>query len=131
MVVARQHPCAGFVSTAFLMLGPAPLRSRLGNRSSLLLRSRIIRLYVTRTLYRCILSSRVVLFGISLLVIYITHAWGQRELSGAAEANLALDRLNATGSVLMIGAHPDDENTARCAYFARGRQLRTVYLSLT
>ncbi len=42
-----------------------------------------------------------------------------------------LDKLNVTGSVLMIAAHPDDENTALLAYFARGRKMRTGYLSLT
>ena len=94
--------------------------------------SRIIkRIYVTRSLYRCIFVSRIVLLAGSLLVIYITSARAQRELSGAAEAKLALDRLNVTGSVLMIGAHPDDENTAVLAYFARGRKVRTGYLSLT
>jgi len=31
----------------------------------------------------------------------------------------------------MIAAHPDDENTALLAYFARGRKVRTGYLSLT
>jgi len=31
----------------------------------------------------------------------------------------------------MIAAHPDDENTALLAYFARGCKLRTGYLSLT
>ena len=31
----------------------------------------------------------------------------------------------------MIAAHPDDENTALLAYMARGRSLRTGYLSLT
>ena len=31
----------------------------------------------------------------------------------------------------MIAAHPDDENTALLAYFARGRSMRTAYLSLT
>lgn len=55
----------------------------------------------------------------------------QRDLSGAAEARLALEKLNVTGSVLMIAAHPDDENTALLAYFARGRKVRTAYLSLT
>ena len=35
------------------------------------------------------------------------------------------------GSVLYIGAHPDDENTALLAYLAKGRRLRTGYLSLT
>ena len=31
----------------------------------------------------------------------------------------------------MIAAHPDDENTALLAYLARGRKVRTGYLSLT
>ncbi len=56
---------------------------------------------------------------------------GQRELSGAARVRQSLDRLGVLGSVLMIAAHPDDENTALLAYFARGRHLRTGYLSLT
>jgi LmbE family N-acetylglucosaminyl deacetylase len=61
----------------------------------------------------------------------LTPIHAQRELSGSAEARLALDRLNVTGSVLMIAAHPDDENTALLAYLARGRKVRTGYLSLT
>ena len=36
-----------------------------------------------------------------------------------------------TGSVLMIAAHPDDENTAFLAYCSKGRKLRTGYLALT
>jgi LmbE family N-acetylglucosaminyl deacetylase len=55
----------------------------------------------------------------------------QRELAGAARIKLALDRLNVLGTALMIAAHPDDENTALLAYFARGRRMRTAYLSLT
>lgn len=35
------------------------------------------------------------------------------------------------GSVLYIAAHPDDENTQFLAYMARGRGVRTGYLSLT
>jgi LmbE family N-acetylglucosaminyl deacetylase len=58
-------------------------------------------------------------------------AWAQRDLSGAEEIKLALDRLQTVGSLLMIGAHPDDENTAVIAYFARGRNIDTAYLSLT
>ena len=58
-------------------------------------------------------------------------AFAQRELSGTAQARLSLDRLNVVGSVLMIAAHPDDENTALLAYLARGRKVRTGYLSLT
>src|ERR1019366_5950931 len=44
---------------------------------------------------------------------------------------LMLDELNNLGSVMMIGAHPDDENTALLAYFSRGLHMRTAYLSLT
>ncbi len=66
-----------------------------------------------------------------LTVTYLTNAAAQRDLSGAARAQLDLDRLNVTGSVLMIAAHPDDENTALLTYLARGRKVRTGYLSLT
>ncbi|HEX6895032.1 MAG TPA: PIG-L family deacetylase, partial [Bryobacteraceae bacterium] len=68
---------------------------------------------------------------ICALVIYLTTLYGQRELSGTAQIRLALDRLNVVGSVLMIAAHPDDENTALLAYLARGRKVRTGYLALT
>ena len=44
---------------------------------------------------------------------------------------LRLEALNVLGSVLMIAAHPDDENTALLAYLARGRKLDTTYLSAT
>jgi LmbE family N-acetylglucosaminyl deacetylase len=67
----------------------------------------------------------------ALCALCLTPAFAQRELSGSAQARLALDRLNVTGSVLMIAAHPDDENTALLAYLARGRKVRTGYLSLT
>ncbi|MEI9975406.1 MAG: PIG-L family deacetylase [Ignavibacteriota bacterium] len=43
----------------------------------------------------------------------------------------SLAKLNNLGTVLMIAAHPDDEQTAVLAYFARGRHMRTAYLSLT
>lgn len=44
---------------------------------------------------------------------------------------LGIERLQRLGSVLMIGAHPDDEYTALLAYMARGAKYRTAYLSLT
>jgi LmbE family N-acetylglucosaminyl deacetylase len=72
--------------------------------------------------------------AIALLVAGLAAAGSleaQRELVGAARAKLALEKLNVLGTVLMIAAHPDDENTALLAYFARGRHLRTAYLSLT
>ncbi|MGE5646260.1 MAG: PIG-L family deacetylase [Acidobacteriota bacterium] len=66
-----------------------------------------------------------------LISLSLRLAAGQENLSGAARARLALARLNTLGSVLMIGAHPDDEHTGTLAYFARGRAMRTGYLSLT
>ncbi|MFL6256599.1 MAG: PIG-L family deacetylase [Pyrinomonadaceae bacterium] len=58
------------------------------------------------------------------------RAQAPRQLD-AAETQAALRRLSVAGSVLYVGAHPDDENTALLAYLARGRGARTAYLSLT
>ena len=69
-------------------------------------------------------------FALTILTL-ATPLDAQRELSGSAETKLALERLRVTGTVLMIAAHPDDENTALLAYFSRGRKVRTGYLSLT
>lgn len=54
-----------------------------------------------------------------------------QELTGTAAIRFELGKLNVLGGVLMIGAHPDDENTGVIAYLARGRKFRTGYLSLT
>ena len=54
-----------------------------------------------------------------------------KAFSGATKMRLMLESLNTTGSVMMIAAHPDDENNALLAYLARGRHVRTAYLSLT
>ncbi len=50
---------------------------------------------------------------------------------GANGLGQLLKRLNTTKSVMMIGAHPDDEDSALLAYLARGENARTAYLSLT
>src|SRR5512141_916661 len=50
---------------------------------------------------------------------------------GAIGVEQLLKRLNTTASVMMIGAHPDDEDSALVAYLARGENARTAYLSLT
>src|SRR6188508_2063726 len=50
---------------------------------------------------------------------------------GALGLGHLLNRLNTTASVMMIGAHPDDEDSALLAYLARGENARTAYLSLT
>jgi LmbE family N-acetylglucosaminyl deacetylase len=51
--------------------------------------------------------------------------------STPGEILLGLQKLNTTGAVLYIAAHPDDENTRLLAWLANERKLRTGYLSLT
>ena len=72
-------------------------------------------------------SKIVLLFCISVLPIGAQ----QRIWTGTPQLKQSLDKLNVLGSVLMIAAHPDDENTAALAYFARGQHLETAYLSAT
>jgi LmbE family N-acetylglucosaminyl deacetylase len=55
----------------------------------------------------------------------------QQPFTGTPEIEQSLARLDQLGSVLMIAAHPDDERTGVLAYFARGRHMRTAYLSVT
>lgn len=50
---------------------------------------------------------------------------------GANGLGQLLKRLTNTKSVMMIGAHPDDEDSGLLAYLARGENARTAYLSLT
>ena len=52
-------------------------------------------------------------------------------LSRAAEAWEWISKLQTTGSVLQITAHPDDENGALLTLLGRGRGIRTALLSLT
>ncbi|MGO9230511.1 MAG: PIG-L family deacetylase [Bryobacteraceae bacterium] len=69
-------------------------------------------------------------FALFLLVLFPLAAQ-QQPFSGTPELLDSIERLNQLGSVLMIAAHPDDERTGVLAYFARGRHMRTAYLSLT
>ncbi|MCS7315272.1 MAG: PIG-L family deacetylase [Bryobacterales bacterium] len=75
------------------------------------------------------MRSRVLGFVLCLLAAVVARA--QPEWAGAARIRFELERLRVLGSALMIAAHPDDENTALLAWLARGRKLRTAYLSLT
>ena len=74
-------------------------------------------------------SAVVVAVGL-IAGIYSVRAADQA-LTGTPAIRFELEKLNTLGSVLMIGAHPDDENTGVIAYLARGRKIRTGYLSLT
>ena len=50
---------------------------------------------------------------------------------GAASVDHQVRGLTNAARVLMIGAHPDDEDTQLITWLARGRQVETAYLSLT
>ena len=51
--------------------------------------------------------------------------------SSVVEVGLALRQLDGVKRVLMIGAHPDDEDSSLLATLARGMGVETAYLSLT
>jgi LmbE family N-acetylglucosaminyl deacetylase len=50
---------------------------------------------------------------------------------GAMALGEAVAGLGTTTRVLMIGAHPDDEDTQLISFLAKGRHIETAYLSLT
>jgi LmbE family N-acetylglucosaminyl deacetylase len=65
------------------------------------------------------------------LAMALTPLRAQRFLAGEIEIRQSLERLLTLGNVMMIGAHPDDDREVVLAYLARGRHIRTAYLSLT
>ena len=65
--------------------------------------------------------------GQSFLVAQVRPVYDR----GATGLYQLLLRLNNSKSVLMIGAHPDDEDNALLSYLSRGENARTGYLSLT
>jgi LmbE family N-acetylglucosaminyl deacetylase len=67
----------------------------------------------------------------ALAIALFLPARGQRLFPGEIEIRQSLERLNTLASVMMIGAHPDDDREVLLAYLARGRHARTAYLSLT
>jgi LmbE family N-acetylglucosaminyl deacetylase len=66
-----------------------------------------------------------------LLVALVAPTRAQRLFPGEIEIRQSLERLGTLGSVMMIGAHPDDDREVVLAYLSRGRHVRTAYLSLT
>jgi len=50
---------------------------------------------------------------------------------GAVALGESVAGLDVTARVLLIGAHPDDEDTQLLTWLARGRHVETAYLSLT
>jgi LmbE family N-acetylglucosaminyl deacetylase len=69
--------------------------------------------------------------GLALCALCIFPLPAEEFLIGTPAIRYSIDKLNVLGSVLMIGAHPDDENNAVLAYCSRGLKMRTGYLSCT
>ncbi|MGE5101022.1 MAG: PIG-L family deacetylase, partial [Deltaproteobacteria bacterium] len=75
------------------------------------------------------MSKRAFVVLCSLLSVVAPRLSGQER--GAAALGEAIEGLGTTGRVLMIGAHPDDEDTQLISWLATGRHVETAYLSLT
>ena len=59
------------------------------------------------------------------------HGTGGQDERGAAAIALRFRQLDGVKRVLMVAAHPDDEDTSLLAALARGSGVETAYLSLT
>ncbi len=67
-----------------------------------------------------------------IICLFVTRIQAQAPADyNSADIFLQLKKLQVLGSVLYIAAHPDDENTRLLAYFAKEKQYRTGYMSLT
>jgi LmbE family N-acetylglucosaminyl deacetylase len=69
-------------------------------------------------------------FSVLLLLSIVAPRLSAQERGAAALGEL-VQGLGTTTRVLMIGAHPDDEDTQLIAYLAKARHIETAYLSLT
>jgi LmbE family N-acetylglucosaminyl deacetylase len=78
----------------------------------------------------CRLPRPPVSLACGIAILSLPTAGFSQSVPGA-EILQQLRSFREMGSVLYIAAHPDDENTELITYFARGRNYRTAYLSLT
>jgi LmbE family N-acetylglucosaminyl deacetylase len=91
----------------------------------------LISISVRKSLASALILFIVVVAQVSPLVRRSLADTRPAEDRGAMALGQAIKRLGVVGSVLHTGAHPDDEDSGLLAYLARGRQVRTAYLSLT
>ena len=68
--------------------------------------------------------------SLALLLLAVPGSVRAQE-RGAAATDQLVRGATVTSRVLMIAAHPDDEDTQLIAFLARGRRVETAYLSLT
>jgi hypothetical protein len=74
---------------------------------------------------------RIISFGFFFSLLSISSFAQDKNFYKPGEIYAKLQQLNTVGSVLYVAAHPDDENTQLITYFAKGKHLRTGYLSAT
>src|SRR5881227_55179 len=74
---------------------------------------------------------RRVLIAAATAAFFLAAGSAGAQQTGAAELGELVRGLGVNTRVLIIGAHPDDEDTQLIAWLARGRQVETAYLSLT
>ena len=72
-----------------------------------------------------------VMVGLALVVTHIAPRHLRAQERGAAALGELVAGLGVNTRVLMIGAHPDDEDTFLITWLQRGRHVETAYLSLT
>ena len=70
-------------------------------------------------------------FSIFATAVVLASSRATAETNSPAAILQELRAFNEMGSVLYVAAHPDDENTQLITFFARGKNYRTAYLSLT
>ena len=69
--------------------------------------------------------------GLILLMLIVAAPRLRAQERGAAALGELVEGLGTTSRVLMIGAHPDDEDTQIITWLAKARHVETAYLSLT
>ena len=77
------------------------------------------------------MTRRTLVWMVGLLTAAPLSAQVGPQGSSVVEVGLALRQLDGVKRVLMIGAHPDDEDSSLLAALARGMGVETAYLSLT
>lgn len=70
-------------------------------------------------------------FSLLLLIVPIFLLAQKPSKPTSSEIFHQIQKLNFIGSVLYIGAHPDDENTRLISYLANDIKAQTTYLSIT
>jgi LmbE family N-acetylglucosaminyl deacetylase len=68
---------------------------------------------------------------LSAALLSILAGTAHAQARGAAAIAQGVYGFGTTARVLMVGAHPDDEDTGLITWLALGRQVETAYLSLT